>query len=912
MPLEDRELIPTHIVDEMKDAYMDYAMSVIVSRALPDARDGLKPVHRRILYTMREENITPDRPFKKSASAVGNVIARYHPHGDQSVYDALVRMAQQFNMRYPLVQGHGNFGSVDGDNAAAMRYTEARLSRIAMWLLEDLDKNTVDWRPNFDTSLQEPVVFPTRIPNLLLNGSDGIAVGMATKIPPHNLSELIDGCFKVMDDPEVSIEDLMSVVPGPDFPTAAQILGQAGIREAYNTGRGSIIMRARMDVEDMKRDRKMLVATEIPFQVNKSRLLINIVEAIKEKRIEGISDLRDESDRKGMRIVFELSQGAQPELVMRQLFKYSELQTTFGVNMLALVNGVPKTLNLRDMLQVFIDHRRVVVRRRSQYLLDKALKRAHIVEGLLKALDHIDEIISLIRASADPNEARAGLINRFEFSEAQAQAILDMRLQRLTGLERDKLQNEYAELMAEIEYLRSILEDPIKLDGVVREELKEVKDLFGDDRRTEIVPNLAGELNIEDLIAEEKMVVTISNSGYIKRVPFDTYRQQRRGGRGISGTGLKEEDSLEHLFVSSTHHHILFFTNLARVFRMKVHQIQEFSRTAKGTPVINLLPMQEGEKIAGVVPIRSFEDVKGAIFTCTREGIVKRTDVQEYARINAAGKIALTLREGDELVSVKFAEEGSRLLLVTRQARSISFLQDDVRATGRTTQGVKGIDLRESDYVVAMDVVPAGFADEVPAADGDAAAAVDGDVGESPVAETEDGEAADSDAAEDGGEPDASPDALRYPQVLIVSTRGYGKRTSLREYPVQTRGGKGVKTMQLTEKLGEIVGAMIVNPETDEFMVSTLGGTLIRLAVKDVRKTARSTQGVRVIRLIGNDQVGAVTRVIAEPGEEEAAEDEDGEEIADILEAAAEDVGSAIDTEAAGGETDEPDPGVGG
>ena len=845
------DLIPVAVIDEMREAYMDYAMSVIVSRALPDARDGLKPVHRRILYTMREENITPDRPFKKSASTVGNVMARYHPHGDSAIYDSLVRMAQPFNLRYMLVQGHGNFGSVDGDNAAAMRYTEARLSKIAMMMLEDLDKDTVDWRPNFDASLQEPVVLPNRIPNLLLNGSDGIAVGMATKIPPHNLNELIAGCLLLLDNPETEIEDLIEVIPGPDFPTGGQILGRNGIREAYKTGRGSILMRAKIEVEDMKRaGRQQLVVTEIPFQVNKSRLQINIAEAIKEKRIEGISDMRDESDRKGMRIVFELSQGSHPEVVMNQLFKYSELQTTFGVNMLALTNGVPRVLNLRDMLLEFVNHRRVVVRRRSQYLLDKALKRAHIVEGLLKALDHIDEIIKLIRGSADPGEARTGLMTRFDFSEPQAQAILDMRLQRLTGLERDKLQNEHNELMAEIAFLRGLLEDQVKLDAVVRDEMVEVRDMFGDDRRTEIVA-FAGELNIEDLIAEEKMVVTISQTGYIKRVPYDTYRTQKRGGRGISGTGLKEEDSLEHLFVSSTHHHILFFTNRARVFRMKVHEIQEYSRTAKGTPLVNLLPIVDGERVASIIPVRSFED-PGTIVTCTREGIIKRTELVSYSRINSSGLIALTLKEGDELVSVKLTPGDQDLILVTRAGMAIRFREEDARALGRTAQGVKGIDLKEGDEIVAMDSVSKREA-------------VEGDANE-------------SDAEPEGDSEAAASDSTPGEKLLVVTVNGYGKRTLLDQYPTQGRGGKGLKTLQMTEKTGHIVGAMVVD-DHHEFMVSTLQGTLIKLAVSDVSCIGRATQGVRVIRLGEGDLVGAVTRIIPEENDEEGTENEaEGEE----------------------------------
>jgi DNA gyrase subunit A len=824
--MSEEKIVPVAVVDEMKEAYMDYAMSVIVSRALPDARDGLKPVHRRILYTMREENITPDRPFKKSAATVGNVLARYHPHGDSAVYDALVRMAQPFNLRYMLVQGHGNFGSVDGDNAAAMRYTEARLSKIAMWTLEDLDKDTVDWRPNFDASLLEPAVLPTRIPNLLLNGSDGIAVGMATKIPPHNLGELIDGCLGVMNNPEIDVDELMQLVPGPDFPTGASILGRAGIREAYSSGRGSIIMRAKIEVEDGKRDRKSLIVTEIPFQVNKSRLQQNIAEAIKEKRIEGISDMRDESDRNGMRIVFELRQDAHPEVVTNQLYKYSELQTTFGVNLLALVGGVPKVLTLRDLLSVFIDHRREVVRRRSQFLLDKALKRAHIVEGLLKALDHIDEIITLIRSCADGPEARTALMARFEFSDLQAQAILDMRLQRLTGLERDKLQSEYAELMKEIEYLRSLLGDAEKLDGVVRDELAEVKETFADARRTEILGHSLGELNIEDLIAEETMVVTISQGGYIKRVPFDTYRTQKRGGRGVSGTGLKEEDVLEHLFVSSTHHHILFFTNQARVFRQKVHEILEYSRTAKGTPLVNLLKLADKERVAAVIPVRSFED-PGAIVTCTREGIIKRTELQAYSRINQSGLIALSLKEGDELVSVKLTPGNDELILVTKLGQSIRFNEEDCRVLGRTAQGVKGIELNEGDSVVAMNSVSDGV------------------------------------------------------DLLVVTENGYGKRTAIGEYPLQNRGGKGVKTLQLTEKTGTLVGAMMVTDQ-HEFMVSTLMGTLIRLQVSDVSQIGRSTQGVRVIRLGDGDLVGAVTRVVIEDDGSDSEQDPEEDTIDEV------------------------------
>ena len=822
MPIEDRELRPAPIIDEMKDAYMDYAMSVIVSRALPDVRDGLKPVHRRILYTMREENITPDRAFKKSASTVGNVIARYHPHGDSAVYDAMVRMAQDFSMRYMMVQGHGNFGSVDGDSAAAMRYTESRLSRVAMAALDDLDKDTVDWRPNFDASTEEPTVLPAALPNLLMNGSDGIAVGMATKIPPHNLRELTSGILALMDNPEMTVPELMEHIKGPDFPTGAMILGQAGIREAYETGRGSVVMRACIEVEERPRDRKALIVTEIPYQVNKSRLLEKIAANIKDREIEGISDLRDESDRNGMRIVMELTHGTHPEVVKNQLFKHSELQTNFGCNMVALVNNVPKVLNLRTILQAFVDHRREVVTRRSQYLLDKAERRAHIVEGLLKALDHIDEIIKTIRASADATEARDALMSKFEFSEAQAQAILDMRLQRLTGLERDKLENEYKELRETIDYLRGILGDSVKLDGVVKDELKEGTEKFGDERRSEIIPFQFGEFNIEDLIAEEQMVVTISHTGYIKRVAYDTYRSQKRGGRGVSGTDLKEEDHLEHIFVTSTHHYLLFFTNKAKVFKMKVHQIGEYGRTARGQAIVNLLQVDKDEKVQAIIPVRNFEE-GGYICTCTRRGVVKRTTLDAYANINVNGIIALTLRDDDELVSVRRSPGDEELMIVSKLGMSIRFNENDAREMGRTATGVRGIKLRDDDFVVAMDSVSSGN------------------------------------------------------QLLVVTEKGYGKRTELDQYPLQNRGGFGVKTLQLTDKTGGIVGARLVQ-EDHELMVSTKQGTLIRTSVDGISVIGRATQGVRVIRLADDDEVTAIARIeVEDVVEDDELLDGDGE-----------------------------------
>ena len=820
MPIEDRELRLAPIIDEMKDAYMDYAMSVIVSRALPDVRDGLKPVHRRILYTMREENITPDRAFKKSASTVGNVIARYHPHGDSAVYDAMVRMAQDFSLRCMMVQGHGNFGSVDGDSAAAMRYTESRLSRVAMAALDDLDKDTVDWRPNFDSSTEEPTVLPAALPNLLMNGSDGIAVGMATKIPPHNLRELTSGILALMDNPEMTVDDLMEHIKGPDFPTGAKILGQAGIRQAYATGRGSVVMRACIEVEDRPRDRKALIVTEIPFQVNKSRLLEKIAHDIRDKKVEGISDLRDESDRKGMRIVMELTTGTIPEVVMNQLYKHSELQTNFGCNMVALVNNVPKVLDLRTILQAFVDHRREVVTRRSQYLLDKAERRAHIVEGLLKALDHIDEIIKTIRASQDATEAREALMRKFEFSEVQAQAILDMRLQRLTGLEREKLESEYKELMETINYLRGLLEDQSKLDGVIKDELVDLTEKFGDDRRSEIIPFQFGEFNIEDLIAEEQMVVTISHTGYIKRVAYDTYRSQKRGGRGVSGTDLKEEDHLEHIFVTSTHHFLLFFTNKARVFKMKVHQIGEYGRTARGQAIINLLQVDKDEKVQAIIPVKNFEE-GGFICTCTRNGIVKRSELSAYSNININGIIALTLRDDDELVSVRRSPGDEELIIVSKQGLSIRFNEDDVREMGRTATGVRGIKLREDDYVVAMDSVSTGD------------------------------------------------------KLLVVTEKGYGKRTELDQYPVQNRGGFGVKTLQLTEKTGGIVGARVVSDD-HELMVSTRQGTLIRTQVDQISVIGRATQGVHIIRLSDDDEVTAIARIEVEVDENDEEVEVDG------------------------------------
>lgn len=880
MAIEDlRHIVPRPIEDEMKEAYVDYAMSVIVSRALPDVRDGLKPVHRRILYTMYEEGITPDKAFRKSAATVGNVLARYHPHGDASVYDAMVRMAQDFNLRYPLVQGHGNFGSVDGDSAAHMRYTEARLARPALEMLRDLDKDTVNWWPNFDNTTQEPAVLPCMLPNLLVNGSDGIAVGMATKIPPHNLREVIDGTLALMEDESLSSEELMKHIPGPDFPTGGRILGQHGIRDAYTTGRGSITTRAVMEVEEIRRDKRAIIVTEIPYQVNKARLVERIADAVKERRIEGISDLRDESNRKGMRIVIELRHDAIPDVVMNQLYKHSDLQSNFGVILLALVDGVPRILTLKEALQHFINHRRDVVTRRTRYELDKARKREHIVAGLLKALDHIDEIIALIRASRDADSARTGLMERFGFSQLQAQAILDMRLQRLTGLEREKLEEEQRQLLATIEFLEGLLASRDKLDGVIRTELTDIQARYGDDRRTKIEPFMGGDFDIEDLIADEQMVVTLSHSGYVKRVPFDTYRVQKRGGRGVSGTDLKEEDFLEHFFVTSTHQTLLFFTNKARVFKLKVHQIPEFGRAARGTAVVNLLSLAEGEKIAAVIPGRHPRE-GGYIVTATRNGFVKRTAFRAYTNLRAGGLNALVLREGDELVSVVLtpgepvvgdladaesevldsdveegvegraasdledldleaagdqeyldlegegdepsgsepsAAGGQELILVTRHGMSIRFPESRVRVMGRVSQGVRGIALRGGDEVVSMD------------------------------------------SASNGS------------QVLLVTENGYGKRTPVDSYRTQNRGGFGTRTVMRTEKTGDVVAAKVVEPE-HELMVSTFQGTLIRTTVAEIRETGRVTQGVKIINVVGDDKVTAMARIIPEDKVEEDVE----------------------------------------
>lgn len=802
------------ISQEMKESFISYAMSVIVSRALPDVRDGLKPVHRRILYAMHDMGLTPDKAFRKSANTVGEVMANYHPHGDSSIYEAMVRMAQDFNMRYMLVEGQGNFGSVDGDPAAAMRYTESRFSKIALELLRDIDKETVNFVPNYDGRKEEPAVLPSRFPNLLVNGSGGIAVGMATNIPPHNLIEVIDGVTAMIDNPNITIPELMRIVKGPDFPTAGEILGYSGIRRAYETGRGSIIMRAKTLIEEEK-GKPRIIVTEIPYQVNKARLVEKIAELVREKKIEGITDLRDESDRKGMRIVMELRRDVIPKVVLNNLFKHTQMQTTFGVNMLALVNGRPRVLNLRDMLFYYLEHQREIIRRRTEYDLKQAEARAHILEGLRIALDHIDEIISLIRASQTTEEARDGLMTNFSLSYEQAQAILDMRLQRLTGLEREKIENEYQELMARIAELRSILADEGKIYGIIRDELEEIKEKFGDDRRTIITVD---ENHIEDadLIPEEDVVITLTHDGYIKRLPVSTYRAQKRGGRGIQGLGTKDDDFVEHLYITNSHDYIMFFTSKGKVYRLKGFEIPDLSRTAKGTPIINLIQIEKGERVSAVIPVKEF-DQERFLFFATKKGIIKKTTLESYENIRKGGLIAVNLREDDELIGVRLTDGNQEIIMGTKNGMSVRYKESDVRTMGRNATGVKGITLDDDDDVIDMDVI--------------------------------------------------KPNA----EVLIVTANGYGKRTPVDEYRIQSRGGKGIKTHNVTERSGHVVGLKVVEPEED-LMIITTSGIIIRTEMKGISVMGRYTQGVKLIRLGENEQVGSVAK--CPPNDEDEENDE--------------------------------------
>ncbi|MGN1387423.1 MAG: DNA gyrase subunit A [Bacillus sp. (in: firmicutes)] len=810
-----------NISHEMRTSFLDYAMSVIVSRALPDVRDGLKPVHRRILYAMNDLGMTAEKAYKKSARIVGEVIGKYHPHGDSAVYETMVRMAQDFNYRYMLVDGHGNFGSVDGDPAAAMRYTEARMSKISMELLRDINKDTIDFQDNYDGAEREPVVMPARFPNLLVNGSAGIAVGMATNIPPHQLGEVIDGVLAVSKNPDITIDELMEYIPGPDFPTAGLILGRSGIRKAYQTGRGSITLRAKVEIEEKANGKQSIIVTEIPYQVNKAKLIEKIAELARDKKIEGITDLRDESDRNGMRIVMEIRRDANANVLLNNLYKQTALQSSFGINLLALVDGQPKVLNLKQCLVHYLEHQRVVIRRRTEFELRKAEARAHILEGLRIALDHLDEIIALIRGSETADIAKEGLMANFSLSEKQAQAILDMRLQRLTGLEREKIENEYQELVALIAELRAILADDEKVLEIIREELLEVKERFNDDRRTEIVLTGLENFEDEDLIPEENIVITLTHKGYIKRLPSSTYKAQKRGGRGVQGMGTNEDDFVEHLLTTSTHDTILFFTNKGKVYRSKGYEIPEFGRTAKGLPIINLLEIDRDEWVNAIIPVEAFNEESYLFFT-TKYGISKRSPLASFANIRTNGLIALGLKEGDELMSVKLTDGTKDIIIGTKDGLMIRFPETDVRSMGRTATGVKGISLREGDEVIGMDLLNEGE------------------------------------------------------EILIVTRNGFGKRTPEEEYRIQSRGGKGIKTVNITEKTGSLVAIKSVNGEED-LMIITAAGVIIRTAVDSISVTGRNTQGVKLIRL-GNDDNEFVSTVgIVEKEEDEETEDENNE-----------------------------------
>ncbi len=800
-------IIPVNIEEEMVDSYLSYSMSVIIGRALPDARDGLKPVHRRILYGMHELGNEWNKPYKKSARIVGDVMGKFHPHGDAAIYDALVRMAQDFAMRYPLVDGQGNFGSLDGDPPAAMRYTEVRLHRLAGEMLQDLDKETVDFVENYDGSTLEPVVLPAKIPNLLLNGSSGIAVGMSTNIPPHNLGEVIDAVVAQIRNPDVTVEELMRYVPGPDFPTGGIVFGTQAIRQAYETGRGVIKVRARALIEKQKKgDRDCIVVTEVPYQINKARLIEKIAELAKEERIKGIADIRDESDREGVRVVIELKRGENPQVVLNQLLKHTPLETSFGIILLALVNNQPRVLSLKGLIQCFIDHRKEVVTRRTRFELRKAEQRLHILEGLTKALDHLDRVIRTIRASKDPREARSKLMGMLSLSEVQAQAILDMRLQRLTALERDKIVEERKQLVAEVKRLKEILEKEELLMGIIVEELEEVKDRYGDERRTEIVENVE-ELSIEDLIADEDVVVTISHEGYIKTTPLSIYRSQRRGGKGKRGMSTKETDFVENLFVASMHSYVMFFTNKGRCYWLKVHEIPEAGPTARGKNIVNLLALQKDESVAAVLPVREFEEGRYLVLG-TRKGMVKKTDLMAYSRPRTGGIIAIELDGDDELVGGKITDGDDEILLTTRFGQAIKFRETDVRAMGRVARGVIGIRLRPGDEVVSLEVL------------------------ESPEA-----------------------------QILTVTERGYGKRTKSSQYRLTQRGGKGVITIRVTEKVGNVVGALQV-VDDDQIMLITTKAKMIRINVSEIRLMGRSTQGVKLIEFDGDEKVSAVARVV--------------------------------------------------
>ena len=799
--------LPIEMHKEMRSSFLEYSMSVIVARALPDVRDGLKPVHRRVLYAMNESGLTPTRPYKKSAWTVGEVIGKYHPHGDSAVYDTMVRMAQDFSMRTPLVDGHGNFGSIDGDSAAAMRYTESRLQQVAMELLRDLDKETVDFGPNYDESLQEPLVLPARFPNLLVNGSQGIAVGMATNIPPHNLGEVIDGVDALIDNPDITTEELMKFIPGPDFPTGGMIMGLQGIRDAYETGRGSLTIRGKAHIENTSTGRSRIVVTEIPYMVNKSRLVAKIAELVRDKKLTEISDLRDESDRKGMRIVIELKTNAIPQVVLNKLFKHTQLQQGFGVIMLALVDGVPHVLSLKEVLHHYIEHQKEVITRRTQYELRKAKERAHILEGLVIALDNIDEVIKIIRASQTDAEAKASLIERFGLSEVQTDAILEMRLRRLTGLERGKIISELEALKEKIAWYEKVLADVQLVLNIIKEELQEVRQKFGDKRRTEIT-GAAKDLDVEDLIAEEDMVVTITKAGYVKRLPVATYRQQKRGGKGVAGVNLKDNDFVEHLFIASTHDYVLFFSTKGKVYRLKVHELPVGSRHARGTAVVNLLPFEQDEKIAAVINTKTFPEDEYLLFA-TSHGMVKKTAIQAYDRSRRDGLIAIHLSDSDELISVRRVKTGEKVIMVSASGKAIMWDEAEARPMGRDTRGVKGMNIKGDDRVLGMEIAPEGS------------------------------------------------------ELFVVTERGYGKRTPISEYPIHHRGGQGVKTILITDKKGPLSGMKIVGP-THELMLISEEGVVIRVKATDISLLGRSTQGVKVMNVADTDRVTAIARVAAQ------------------------------------------------
>ena len=811
MDREGEQIIERDIEKEMRTAYIDYAMSVIVSRALPDVRDGLKPVHRRILYAMYEDGITSDKPYRKSANTVGSVLGRYHPHGDASVYDAMVRMAQDFSMRYMLIDGHGNFGSVDGDPPAAMRYTEARMAKISNYMMADIEKNTVKFMPNYDDRLQEPTVLPAQIPALLVNGSSGIAVGMATNIPPHNLSEVVDGIIKIIDEDEVTDEQLMEVVKGPDFPTGAMILGKEGIKQAYTTGKGKITLRAETEIEEMSGNRQRIIVSSLPYQVNKAKLIQNISELVKDKRVDGISDVRDESDRTDkVRVVIELKRDANPQVVLNQLFKHTQMQDTFGIIMLALVDGEPRILTLRQCMDCYIDHRKEVVLRRTQFELEKAEARAHILEGLKIALDNIDEVIEIIRNSYD--DAKERLMKRFGLSDIQAQSILDMRLKTLSGLQREKIENEYEELMKLIAYLKDVLSSEKLVFDIIKKELLEVKEKFGDQRKTKIVA-AEGEFEVEDLIKEEQTVIALTHFGYIKRMPIDTYKSQKRGGKGITGISTREEDFVKEIFTASTHDTLLFFTNKGKVYRLKGYEVPEAGRTARGTAIVNLLSLDRGEKISAVITLSNFADGKYLLMG-TKKGMIKKTPLIEYDSVRKSGLQAITLKDEDELIDVRMTDGEDNVVLVTREGLCITFEEKDVRPIGRTGQGVIGMKLNEGDEVIGMEPIIAG-----------------------------------SKAT-----------------LLAITENGFGKRTELDEYRVQTRGGKGVITYKTTPKTGKIVGIRIAT-DIEDVMLITNTGTIIRINVKDISVLGRATQGVTLMRTAGEGKVVSIETIDPETEE---------------------------------------------